>query len=194
MFPYPTRLPMNLEEPFATTLASAQAGAEWALAQLYRDLHPRILRYLRAMEPGEAEDLASEVWLDVAAGLGRFEGDDHAFRAWTFTIARRRLLDLGRQRTRRATSPAPVETLVGHAGTGDVEQEAMAALGTEAALARIATLPSDQAEVVLLRVLAGLGVDEVAEIMGKRPGTVRVLQHRALKRLAPAIRREVVTG
>lgn len=184
---------MSLERRFDDVLAAAGAGAEWALAELYRHLHPRILRYLRALEPSEAEDLASDVWLDVARGLGRFEGDERAFRAWAFTIARRRLVDLRRRRARRATFPAEPERLVEHGGRGDVEDEAMAELTTEAALARIASLPPDQAEVVLLRVLGGLGVGEVAGIMGKRPGAVRVLQHRALRRLARQVSRELVT-
>ena len=190
---YPVPDPMSLERWFDDVLAAASAGAEWALAELYRDLHPRILRYLRALEPSEAEDLASDVWLDVARGLARFEGDERAFRAWAFTIARRRLIDLRRRRARRATFPAEPGRLVEHGGHGDVEEEAMAALTAEAALARIAALPPDQAEVVLLRVLGGLRVGEVAEIMGKRPGTVRVLQHRALRRLARQVSRELVT-
>src|SRR6266511_2582896 len=163
---------MNPEERFATTVAAAQAGAEWALAELYGDLHPRILRYARALEPAEAEDLASDIWLDVARGLGRFEGDDRAFRAWAFTIARRRLVDLRRRRARREAVPTPVERLAERGGIGDVEEEA---------------------EVVLLRILGGLSVREVAAITGKRPGTVRVLQHRALRRLAREVRREAVT-
>jgi RNA polymerase sigma-70 factor (ECF subfamily) len=183
-----------LEERFPNILAAAQTGAEWALAELYRDLHPPILRYLRAMDPSEAEDLASEVWLAVARSLAGFEGEEErAFRAWAFTIARRRLIDLRRQRSRRPAAPAPQELLAERGGIADAEEEAMTALSTAAALARIATLPPDQAEVVLLRVLGGLGVAEVASIMGKRPGTVRVLQHRALKRLAEQIRREAVT-
>jgi RNA polymerase sigma-70 factor (ECF subfamily) len=185
---------MSQAEPFATTLAAAQAGAEWALAELYRDLHPRVLRYFRAQEPSEAEDLASEVWLDIARGLTRFDGEEQAFRAWAFTIARRRLVDLRRQRARRPAVPTPVERMIDRGGIGDVEEEAMTTLSTEAAIARIAALPPDQAEVVLLRVLGGLSVQEVAGIVGKRPGTVRVLQHRALKRLAREVRREVVTG
>jgi RNA polymerase sigma-70 factor (ECF subfamily) len=48
----------------------------------------------------------------------------------------------------------------------------------------MATLPADQAEAIVLRVVAGLAVDRVAEIMGKRPGAVRVLTHRGLRRLA----------
>ncbi|MBI3648955.1 MAG: RNA polymerase sigma factor [Actinobacteria bacterium] len=181
------------QEPFEAILAAARTGAEWALVELYRDLHPRVLRYLRTMEPSEAEDLASEAWIDVAAGLGRFEGDERAFRSWGFTIARRRLVDLRRQRGRRNTVPLPREAIVERAGTGNVEEEAMTELGTEEALARIATLPPDQAEVVLLRVLAGLDSGEVARILGKRPGAVRVLQHRALRRLAGEIPRESVT-
>jgi RNA polymerase sigma-70 factor (ECF subfamily) len=86
-----------------------------------------------------------------------------------------------------------VERLVERGGIGDVEEEAMAGLATDAAIARIATLPPDQAEVVLLRILGGLSVREVAAITGKRPGTVRVLQHRALRRLAREVRREAVT-
>lgn len=180
-------------DDFDSALAAAKDGAEWALACLYRHLHPRVLRYLRTREPRHAEDLASEVWLDVAAGLARFEGGQIAFRAWVFTIARRRLVDLRRMESRRATVPVPHEHLIGHAERGNAEEEAMAVLGTEAALLRIASLPPDQGEVVLLRVLAELPVREVAAIMGKRPGTIRVLQHRALSRLAQTIEREAVT-
>ena len=114
---------MSDDDPFSATLTAAQAGADWALGELYREHHAGVLRYLRAMEPGEAEDLASEVWLAVADGMGRFQGDRGAFRAWIFTIARRRLIDFRRRRTRRATSPVPPDVLVergrgGRRGTG----------------------------------------------------------------------------
>jgi RNA polymerase sigma-70 factor (ECF subfamily) len=184
---------MVLRERSDATIAGARAGHGPALAELYRRLHPPILRYLRALEPAEAEDLASEVWLAVMRGLGRFRGDERALRAWTFTIARSRIIDLRRRRARRATVPTSPEELAQHAERRDVEQEAMAELSTEEALATIATLSRDQAEVVLLRVLGDLSVREVAAIMGKRPGTVRVLQHRALRRLAVQISPPVVT-
>jgi RNA polymerase sigma-70 factor (ECF subfamily) len=157
---------MSLNERFDATLEAARAGSSSALADLYRDLYPAVLRYLRAMDPSEAEDVASEVWLDVARGLDRFQGDEHAFRRWVFTIARRRLIDLRRRRVRRATFPAAMEQLEARAPIGDVENEAMDALSTDAALARIAALPPDQAEVILLRVLGDLPVNEVAAIMG----------------------------
>ena len=179
---------------FERVLDAAQAGAEWAITILYRDLHPKVLRYLGAREPNEAEDLASEVWLDVAAGLHRFEGDEDGFRAWVFTIARRRLVDLRRKIAVRKAAPPPSDLLGGESGIGNVEDEAMASLGTTEALALIAALPPDQADVVLLRVLGDLSVDAVATIVHKRPGAVRALQHRALRNLAKRLPDRGVTG
>jgi len=184
---------VTLGDQFEDALEAARRGSDWALGALYRDLQPKVLRYLRAQEPREAEDLASEAWLDVASALHRFRGGEDDFRRWVFTIARRRLLDFRRQRGRRRTDPAPVETLASRLPSGDVEAEAMANLSAEGAIACIAALPPAQAEVLLLRVLGGLSVKEVADIIGKRPGTVRVIQHRALARLAVELSREVVT-
>jgi RNA polymerase sigma-70 factor (ECF subfamily) len=184
---------MSLGDQFDPVLAAARSGAAWGLSALYQDLHPRLLRYLVSQEPREAEDLASEVWLDVASGLSRFDGGEDAFRDWLFTIARRRLIDLRRSAARRRTQPVATEMLGGLPDPGDPETEVIGLAGTEAALARIAALPPDQAEVVLFRVVAGLDVNEVAAVMGKRPGTIRVLQHRALRRLAEQISREAVT-
>ena len=181
-------------EAFESVLSGAQDGASWALTILYRDLHPRVLRYLSVREPTEAEDLASEVWLDVASGIGRFRGDEDGFRAWVFTIARRRLLDLRRRTSVRREKPVPLDLLGGERGVGDAEGEALASIQADAALALIATLPPDQSDVVLLRVIGDLSVADVATILGKRPGAVRALQHRALRHLARIVSREGVTG
>lgn len=180
-------------EAFESVLSGAQAGADWALTILYKDLHPRVLRYLSTREPAEAQDLASEVWLDVAEGIGRFRGDEDGFRAWVFTIARRRLLDLHRRAAVRKAKPGPIELLGGDRGIGDVEGEALASLEADAALALIAGLPPDQADVIFLRVLGDLPVADVARIVGKRPGAVRALQHRALRNLARNFSPEAVT-
>ena len=63
------------------------------LAALYREQQPGLLRYLRAVAPGTAEDLAADVWVEVAASAHRFQGDEGAFRGWIYTIARRRVID-----------------------------------------------------------------------------------------------------
>jgi RNA polymerase sigma-70 factor (ECF subfamily) len=177
-------------EQFSPVVAAARTGAEWALAALYREFHPGLLRYLRSQEENDGEDLAAETWLDVAGGLDRFQGDEWAFRRWLFTIARRRLIDHRRRRDRAPYSGAGLDALSARPGRDDTEGSVLATEDTEAALARIAALPRDQGEVILLRVLARLDVADVAEILGKKPGAVRVLQHRALRRLAEQFARE----
>jgi RNA polymerase sigma-70 factor (ECF subfamily) len=173
-----------LREGFDQVLRAAQAGAPWALEALYRELHPSVLAFLRTRAPQDAEDLAADVFVDVAEGLGRFHGTEASFRSWVFTIAYRRLADLWRRAARRRTEPCPPEVFADHGTVGDAESDVMQAIGTTSALARIAALPPAQAEVVLLRVVADLSVDDVAKIVGRRPGAVRALQHRALQRLA----------
>ena len=173
---------------FEGILAAARLGEQWAIAAIWRDVHPRLLRYLRVAVPGGAEDAASDIWLDVAAGLGRFSGDRHAFLRWTFTICRRCVIDAGRRDGRRRTDAVPQDVLEARSCAGDGGLEARVAL--DAALGHLTRLPRDQAEVILLRVVVGLDVDSVGEILGKRPGTVRVLQHRGLERLAAELGRE----
>lgn len=185
---------MSLGVRFDSVLVAARTGAEWALADLYRDLHPRLLRFLQAQRPHEAEDIASEVWLAVAGGLGRFEGDEAAFRRWLYTIARRRVIDARRREARRRTVTVTNDRLAHGGSAPDSESEALGAISTREALAWVASLPPDQAEVLLLRIVAGLTPAEVAALTGKRPGTVRVLQHRALERLAETVSRIAVTA
>lgn len=176
---------------FDGILAAARLGEEWAVAAIWRDVHPRLLRYSRVAVPGGAEDLASDVWLEVAAGLGRFAGDRSSFLRWTFTICRRRVIDAGRRDGRRRTDPAAPETFERAAPVDDGGLHSRVAL--DAALAHLSRLPRDQAEVILLRVVVGLDADSVGEILGKRPGTVRVLQHRGLERLAAVLTEKGVT-
>ncbi len=174
-------------EQFAETLAAAQNGAEWAVADLWTELHPPLLRFLRGLHPGFAEDVESETWIRIAGGLRRFEGNEADFRAWAFTIARNRLIDWCRHDRREASTPVEDDELAELPGSDDPAAATEEALGLEASLALIRTLPPDQAEVILLRVLSGLDVGRVAGIVGKRPGTVRALAHRGLRRLAAEV-------
>ena len=169
---------------FEAVLAAAVDGDELAFGVLWRDLQPGLLRYLNALAPGAGEDLASETWVRVVARLGRFSGDERAFRAWVFTVARHRAVDRWRRGARRRDELVPMDALVDLPAPDDPAGAALDAIATRAAVVLIATLPPDQAEVVLLRVVASLEVAEVAAITGKRPGHVRVLAHRALRRLA----------
>ena len=175
---------MALGEQFTDVLNAARAGASWALEALYREFHPSVLAFLRARAPAEAEDLASDVFIAVAEGLTRFEGDEDGFRSWLFTITYRQVGQLRRRMGRRRTDPMPIDEVGERVPPGDAESDAMAVISTQQALDMIATLPPAQGEVLLLRVVADLSVDDVAKIVGKRPTAVRALQHRAIVGLA----------
>ena len=185
-------------DPLACALAGARGGDEAAFARLWRALHPPLLRYLTVRGDEAPEDLASETWMAVVRGLAKFEGGAPEFRAWLFTIARNRAIDQGRARGRRPRTVAVAE--IAEVTTLEVapsaEQSAMQNDATARALRLVATLPAMQAEMVMLRVVAGLDVADVARMLDKKPGTVRVTVHRALQALArdPQVRaaREVV--
>jgi RNA polymerase sigma-70 factor, ECF subfamily len=167
---------------------AAGRGEQWALTQLFRAYQPAVLRYLRPQAAGAADDLASEVWIGVARGLPRFTGDEAAFRGWLFTIARRRLIDHRRRAARQRTDVVASERLdvaIEWGPNGDPARTVLERLGAQGAVDElVAELTPEQAEAVLLRVVGGLPVSEVARIMQREPGAVRVLCHRALRRLA----------
>ncbi len=154
----------------------------------------RLLGYLRVIAAEAAEDVASETWLQVVAGLGGFRGGEAAFRAWVFTIARHRAVDAGRARARRRTIPLDQDDLPRGLTAPDAGEAALEAISTQAVVALLATLPRDQAEIILLRVVAGLSNRDVGRLVGKSPGAVRVAAHRGLRRLANLVDREGVTA
>jgi RNA polymerase sigma-70 factor, ECF subfamily len=165
------------EDDLADALRAAQNGDDHGFALLWRSLQPAVLRYLRVVTGDHAEDAASETWLQVIRDLHHFHGDLGAFRGWLFRIARHRGLDERRRQRRPSTVAEP------HLGA-DAASEAIEGDGTARALRIIATLPTDQAEAVMLRVVAGLDVATTAHILGKRPGAVRIATMRGLRRLA----------
>lgn len=178
---------------FAAVLAAAQGGNEEAFSRLWRDGNPPLLRYLRVIAPDVAEDVASDTWVQVVRGLAGFRGDEQAWRAWLFTTARRRSIDEGRRRSRRPTAPLE-DVAAGQLPTApDAAEMALERLGTRSVVALVAELPAIQAEVILLRVVAGLDTEQVAQLTGRSPGAVRVAVHRGLRRLAQLLAEAGVT-
>lgn len=172
---------------FPSVLTGAKAGEQWAAEVLFVDLQPRLLRFLRSAEPRVADDLAGEVWLATAQGISSFEGELAGFRAWVFTIARRRLADHRRTAARRATDPVDGEWFTGRPGRSADEPAERVLDGMTAQESIdlvVALLPADQAEVLLLRIVGDLDVAHVAAVLDRTPNWVRVTQHRALRRLA----------
>ncbi|WP_443060742.1 RNA polymerase sigma factor [Streptomyces sp. NBC_00448] len=172
---------MDLE----TAVSAAQGGDETAFRVLYRAVQPQLLQYVRSLVgPGDAEDVASEAWLQIARDLPSFRGGGSGIRGWAARIARNRALDHIRARSRRPVAGAGVDELVALPGRADTAGEALDAVATDRALAAIVALPREQAEAVLLRVVMGLDSTSAAQVLGKRAGSVRMATHRGLRRLA----------
>jgi RNA polymerase sigma-70 factor, ECF subfamily len=170
-------------------VGAAQRGDEHAFRLLYREVQPRLLRYLRTLVAGDAEDVAADAWLEIARGLTSFRGDLDAFRGWAATIARHRAVDHLRRLRRRPSLDIPVEELTDLAAADDTAGGALDAMSTDTAIALIATLPRDQAEAVMLRVVLGLDAEAAGKVLGKRAGAVRTAAHRGLRRLAEHLSR-----
>jgi RNA polymerase sigma-70 factor (ECF subfamily) len=181
-----------LDNRFANALDEARRGDEYAFALIYRDVQPALLRYLTVHSSSAAEDTAADTWLEVARGLGRFDGDERGFRAWVFTIARHKVIDRVRYEARRPSAPLIEATEGDLPRVRDASEELEEAEATRAALALVRTLPPDQAEVILLRVLAGMDNATIAVMLGKSPGAVRVLAHRGLRRLAATLSEQLM--
>jgi RNA polymerase sigma factor (sigma-70 family) len=172
-----------VREDFVRVLQAARAGSESAWTHIYKGLAPGVIGYLRGQGALDPEDLAGDVFLEVIRDLHRFEGDHTQFRSWVFSITHLRLLDARRREGRRPVRPASPDDLSSKGGIGDSEEEALAVLGSQRVERLLKVLTPDQRDVLLLRIVGDLSVDQVAAVLGKRPGAVRVLQHRGLVRL-----------
>lgn len=174
-------------DDLSPAVGAALRGDEAGFSALYTATQPGLLRYLRTLVGDEAEDVASETWCQIARDLPGLR-DPAGFRGWAATIARHRAMDHLRGKRRRPVSTVPVEKLLDlPAGQPDPSELAAASISTDAAIALISSLPRDQAEAVMLRVVVGLDVRTTAAVLGKRAGAVRVAAHRGLRRLASEI-------
>lgn len=182
---------MALGEQFASVLAAAQVGAAWALDVLYRDLAGAVTGYLRLQGAQDPDDVASEAFLGVFRSLGRFEGDEVAFRSWVFSIAHRRLIDDRRHRSRRPPTRSIEGPDAQWAGSHDVENQVLGVLEAER-LARLCDrLSPDQRAVILLRLVADLSLEQVASTLDKRVGAIKALQRRGLEALRRELAKEI---
>lgn len=172
-----------LEERFEATITAAAAGDSQAFAALWRDAQPMLLRYLTVTAGVAAEDVASQTWLRVVESLASFRGTEPQFRRWLVTIARNLHVDGVRRDARRPVTLVEEPADFERDSAPDAAEIALDRISTASAVELVARLPAAQAELVMLRVVMGLDVAEVAEIVGKNAGAVRVSVHRALKKL-----------
>ncbi len=167
---------------FEELVAAAQSGAPAALERIYATLSPIVVGYLRAQGSVEPEDLCSEVFVAVVRNLGRFRGDEAGFRSWVFTIAHRRLIDERRSLARRPAT-TPLSEALDLPGTEGVEETVERLLSLERVRALCDQLVPDQRDVVLLRLLGRLTIDEIATLLGKTVGATKALQRRGFRAL-----------
>ena len=168
---------MDRTDDLTAAVEGARRGDPESFRILYREAQPRLLRYLTYLVGSEAEDIASETWLQATRDLGELPQQVRwiawFFRGWITTIARNRAMDhLRRASLHPPAVPVPVEELAFVAGREDTEDRAIEAITTEEALGLIASLPPDQAEAVLLRAVVGLDAKRAAQVVGKRAGAV----------------------
>ena len=174
-------------EEFPATLDAAKAGAEWAWAQLYRELAGTVTGYLRARGAADPEDLASETFLQIARNIDSFKGDYESFRSWVFVIAHRRLLDSRRATDRRPKTVGNDTGLTLLPDPQRVDEVALGNISTTDIEALFEKLTDDQRDVLALRIIGDLTVEQTALALGKGVGAVKALQRRALAALKRAM-------
>jgi RNA polymerase sigma-70 factor (ECF subfamily) len=179
--PTSSRRPAPFGDAFPQVLVAAQADAPWAYQRLFEWLGPPVVGYLRGQSADDAEGLANDVFLKAFTSLPTFDGHEDKFRSWVFTIAHNCLADQ-RRRLRRRPLVADRPVIDGPASRS-TESEAMARLGSERVRTLLNELSPDQRDVLLLRIVADLTVEQVAEALGKGPGAVKQLQRRGLAAL-----------
>jgi len=167
---------------FDSRLRAAKDGAEWAWAEIYRDLAGPVAGYLANRGAAEPDDLTSETFLQIARNISTFEGDESAFRSWVFVIAHRRLIDSRRARQRRPETITLLDPTGGPGG--DVEEEALNRLTTVELQSAFEKLSDSQCDVLGLRIIGQLTLEETAAVLGKRVGAVKAAQRRGLLALS----------
>ena len=161
-------------------------------AQLYRQLAPTVLGYLRSQRVPDPQDVLGEVFLHVARDLNRFSGEEAGLRRWVFSIAHNRAMDAHRKASRNRST---LEAELAEAGAGAGMVERVTAPPPvdpfdPVLIDALATLSAEQREVVVLRFVADLPLEAVAKVTGRKVGAVKALQHRALENLRRAVSSE----
>ena len=173
-----------MTDDFPQLLNAAKEGADWAWERLYDDLARPLTGYFASRGAPEPEDLTAETFLHLARGIHSFDGNEQSMRSWAFVIAHRRMIDARRAASRRV---AEVSELAWEPSGGNVEDDAMTRLSTAEIVRALEVLTDEQRDVIALRVIADLSLEETAQIVDKTRGAVKALQHRALETLRASL-------
>jgi RNA polymerase sigma factor (sigma-70 family) len=168
----------TLTEQHTTAAAAADAGS-CLFAEAYTELSPAVLGYFRARGVDDPEAVTQDVFMALYPRMSTITGGDKGLRTLVFSIAHARSVDFHRKRSR---TPDTVEhdPAADPRVTESAEEQAMARGVGGHALALLEGLSDDQREVLTLRVVADMSLEDTAAITGKTVGAVKQLQHRAL--------------
>ena len=178
------------ESDLEAALKAAQSGDEMAFATLWRENNSRLTKFVQSRtykSDLDFEEIVSETWLNVARDVRKFKGDYSGFTAWVYSIARNRIVDASRKRDRTIRPQEELEEAFWIPSGQNIEKDFEADEGVKKIIEEINKLPSAQAEVLMLRVIGDLSVEDVAKIVKKNTNSVRVLAHRGLTSLKEAM-------
>jgi RNA polymerase sigma-70 factor (ECF subfamily) len=169
----------------SSLVEGARMGDGTCWATLYRQAYPRLVRYAhhRLGNVDEAKDAASETMARAVASMDRFTSDDEGFTPWLFGICRNVVADALRARYRHLEHDRDVEASSLRSLAPEPDDGLIADEEARQVRAAFERLDADERELLELRVVAGLSAEEVAQVIGKKPGAVRMAQMRALGRL-----------
>jgi RNA polymerase sigma-70 factor (ECF subfamily) len=156
----------------------------------YRELSPRVLGYLRSHGVDDPEAATNDVFLALHGRFDSIEGGDDGVRTLTFSIAHARLVDYHRAQARRPRQ-VPFEADDDPRRAASAEDAAIDLFGG-GALAMLTRLGEDQRQAISLRVIAGLSLEETAQVMDRSVGSVKQLQRRALESLRSLLVTEAI--
>ena len=184
-----TRFAVSEEELEAAVIA-ARGGDEMAFALLWRENNSRLTKFIQARtykSDLDFEEIVSEVWMNVAKDVKKFKGDYSGFTAWVYSIARNRIVDASRKRDRTIRPQEELDEATWVPSKQNVEKDFEADANVKRIIDEINKLPAAQAEVLMLRVVSDLSVEEVAKIVKKNANSVRVLAHRGMTTLKESL-------
>ncbi|MEM9464630.1 MAG: RNA polymerase sigma factor [Actinomycetota bacterium] len=178
---------------FPSWLRAARAGDAAGFAGFYDWLGPEVKRFAVARGARDADAVTNDAFVAAFRRLGDFDGDHRAFRAWIYAIARHRLIDAHRAEQRRPPV-ADHPSGLGDERAASAEDQALAGIGDPRIQALLGSLTDAQQEVIVLRVINGLSLQETADAVKRPVSAVKRLQARGLGQLRRTISDEGVSS
>ncbi|MGI9624252.1 MAG: RNA polymerase sigma factor [Acidimicrobiales bacterium] len=185
----PGRVDVPSRSPGTDPIVAGRAGQAWAYERLFKTYAPNVRAFAAARGAVDPDGLANEVFAEAFRSLQEFRGAEPEFKGFVFHIARRRLIDEYRKKSRR-----PKEKWIGHTFEAeDPADQYSGSVATSNAMRLVGDLTADQRDVIFLRVLCDLSIDQTAQALGKAPTAVKALQRRAINALRKKIEEEGVS-